>query len=168
MRTLPIAAAGLIVCLGLCTFANADPPDPSAKPASGFTQYWPPNWFAPKPAPKAKNPEPTAAHVDERAKIAASTLYSREQEKAAWMRREQVCDKLREIAVSNGDDALLRKAEVLSYRAYTLYLQRTSSGPVVLDGESRLLESSDRGTSLVPGSMPVRPGSGQANARRDY
>jgi hypothetical protein len=44
------------------------------------------------------------------------------QAKADLERRQEVCLKLREIAIANGDDDLQRKAEMLDQRAYDLYV----------------------------------------------
>jgi hypothetical protein len=154
MRTLRIAAVGLSLLLGLCTLVYADPPDQPAKPGNGWSPFWPPNWFAAKPAPKAEA-LPTAARVDEGAKAAAAMRWIREQEQNAYLRRQAVCDKLQKIAEDTGDEALRRKAEVLADRAYALYLQRTSGGP-------------DSGAASAPGVTETRSGTGQANVRRDY
>jgi hypothetical protein len=68
-----------------------------------------------KPAenPKPKNPAHEAA--SERAR-----------EEAILMRRLEVCDKLKEIALRTNDGELFRRAEVLDERARTTYAQRTS------------------------------------------
>ncbi len=121
MRTLPIAAVGLLL-LGQGA-AHADPPAPSGQGNS----WWPPNWFA-KPAPKPAEPPPTA-RVDDRAKLpppAGPVLVSREVEEKAWLRRWAVCDRIRQIAADTGDEALQRRADLLVHRAWNLYQQRTA------------------------------------------
>ena len=56
-------------------------------------------------------------------KIPVSSSNNRiKQAKAHLERRQEVCLKLREIAIANGDDDLQRKAEMLDQRAYDLYV----------------------------------------------
>jgi len=175
MRTLPIGAVGLSLLLAMGAVAHADPPDPANASANRGSWWWPPNWFAGKSAPKTDALPPTA-RVDERAKITPmmeSAQVAREREENAYLRRQEVCDKLCRIAEQTGDDALRRRAEALAERAFALYLQRTSGGFLAgneLDGGVRLLEGARQGTgaSLLPGGTTVRPNAGQANLRRDY
>jgi hypothetical protein len=175
MRKLPIAAAGLLLWLGLGTTALADPP--WAPTASGQgSLLWPPNWFAGRSAPKMGDGKLDAAKDDKTkvAPVAEPARLIREREERAYLRRWAVCDRLSQIAESTGDDALRRKAEVLAERAFTLYLQRTGGAPAPatdLDGELRLLEGARQGgagTSLLPGRTSGLPGAGQANSKRDY
>lgn len=55
----------------------------------------------------------------------ATVIPSREKE--IWLRRAEICQRLREIALSNNDDALLRKADQLDQRAWETYLQRIAN-----------------------------------------
>ena len=176
MRTLPIAAAGLTLWLGLGTPAFADPPW-APTPAGQGSLFWPPNWFASRSsAPKMGEAKLDAKKEDKTnlAPVAEPARVIREREERAYLRRWGVCDKLSQIAESTGDDALRRKAEVLAERAFAMYLQRTGGAPAPsnnLDGELRLLEGarqSGSGTSLLPGRTAGVPGAGQANSRRDY
>jgi hypothetical protein len=176
MRMLPIAAAGLSLWLGLGTPAFADPPWSPTTPSSQVSLWWPPNWFASRSAPKLDERKPDATKDDKTkvAPMAEPARLIREREESAFLRRWDVCDRLKQIAESTGDDALRRKAEVLADRAFTLYLQRTGGAPAPgndLDGELRLLEGARQGgagTSLLPGRTAGVPGAGQANSRRDY
>jgi hypothetical protein len=56
------------------------------------------------------------------------------------MRRLEVCDKLKEIAIRTNDAELLRKAEVLDERARTTYAQRTA----YLRGTTASFESDEK------------------------
>jgi hypothetical protein len=172
---LPIAAAGLSLWLGLGTPAFAEPPW-APTPSGQGSLLWPPNWFASRSATKMGDGKLDAAKDDKTkvAPVAEPARLIREREERAFLRRWLVCDRLREIAESGGDDALRRKAEVLADRAFALYLQRTGGAPAPsneLDGELRLLEGARQGgsgTSLLPGRTAGVPGAGQANSRRDY
>jgi hypothetical protein len=48
--------------------------------------------------------------------------------KTDLLRRQEICLRLREIAVQTGDEDLHRKADQLDQRAFEIYLQRTGSG----------------------------------------
>lgn len=55
--------------------------------------------------------------------IPPSTVNNRAiKAKADLDRRQEVCMKLREIALATGDDDLMRKADMLDQRAFDLYL----------------------------------------------
>jgi hypothetical protein len=174
MRTLPIGAVGLSFLLLFATGARADPPDAADSSSAKASWWWPPSWFTSKSIPKVDSVPPTA-RVDERAKITPmleSAQVIREREEKAYLRRQDVCFKLRCIAEQIGDEALLRRAEALDARAFALYMQRTS-GLLTgneLDGGTRLLEGARQGTggSLLPNGTSMRPNAGQANLRRDY
>lgn len=47
-------------------------------------------------------------------------------EQAKFLRRQQVCDRLREIAIETGDHRLATQADLLEQRAWFVYQQRTS------------------------------------------
>ncbi len=89
--------------------ASTQPKPEPAKPAKKKEA-------AKKPAEAAK-PKPA---VDEAA-------VARVQEEATLMRRLEVCDKLKEIALRTNDNALFRKAEVLDEQARAAYAQRTAT-----------------------------------------
>ena len=60
----------------------------------------------------------------------AFSLLSKEQ--AKFLRRQKVCDRLREVALENGDDELERQAELLEQRAWWLYEQRTAQAKMTI------------------------------------
>jgi hypothetical protein len=128
-----LAAALLIGWAATVLAATGDTTDDSdAKPAAKQTSggSWFSNWFgmgsAPakkpdkKPAKPAK-PKP-AAGLDSAASI-------RDREEAALLRRMAVCDKLKQIAVQNNDDALAKLADQLEQRAEAVYYQRINPLP---------------------------------------
>jgi hypothetical protein len=83
--------------------------------------------IAPKPAPKpdatiAKKP---ATPVKQTSTV-ADAAAERSRQEAALLRRLQVCDKLKEIAIRTNDAELLRRAEQLEERSQACYTQRTA------------------------------------------
>src|SRR5713226_6708411 len=82
------------------------------------------NWFT-RLFTRAEKTQ-TAGKIDSKTdanKIPVSSSNNRiKQAKADLERRQEVCLKLREIAIANGDDDLQRKAEMLDQRAYDLYV----------------------------------------------
>lgn len=72
-----------------------------------------------KEAPPKKE-EPTKA-----AEPAPSVQEIQAKAKTDLLRRQEICLRLREIAVQTGDEELNRKADQLDQRAFEIYLQRT-------------------------------------------
>jgi len=75
--------------------------------------------------PPARNPLVTAEPLNE-----AVSLLSKEQ--AKFLRRQQACDKLREIAEEKNDAELQRQAELLEQRAWWIYEQRTAKAKMTI------------------------------------
>lgn len=107
MRRRLVYALTTIVLAGAAQTARA------AEPAAG--KSWLPSWMAfgkkeTKPAePAAKPPSISPA-----------------KEKAEWLRRVAVCDRLRAVAVQTNDEELARKADALDQRAWEIYRARTA------------------------------------------
>jgi hypothetical protein len=78
-----------------------------------------------RPNPPAPNPLVTAEPLNE-----AVSLLSKEQ--AKFLRRQQACDKLREIAEVKNDAELERQAELLEQRAWWIYEQRTAKAKMTI------------------------------------
>lgn len=105
----------------------------------------------PKPAP---NPLVTAEPVNEAATVLAK-------ERANFLRRQQVCDKLREIAHETNDDELERQAELLEQRAWCIYEQRTAKAKMSIllppmgdkEAKSKLVDD----TAVTAKKMGDRP-----------
>ena len=92
----------------------ADPPG-DAKP-------WYTKMFAGKPDPKPAESRPAPA-----APLAPETLADAlRAEQDAYLRRLDVCTKLRQVAVESNDEKLLEKADGLEQQATALYHQRTA------------------------------------------
>jgi hypothetical protein len=91
---------------------------------------------APKPAPEtAKTPPKPSKPAGGDAAVA-----ERRREEAAFLRRLEVCDRLKEIAVRTNDTDLLRQAEQLSERAWATYSQHTAHLP----GSAAVFESDEQ------------------------
>ncbi len=75
--------------------------------------------------PPARNPLVTAEPLNE-----AVSLLSKEQ--AKFLRRQQACDRLREIADEKNDPELQRQAELLEQRAWWIYEQRTAKAKMTI------------------------------------
>lgn len=99
------------------------------------------NWLTRLFGGKAKTPEPKKDAPKQPKVDAAAPKVALNDARKKYMQRVQVCDKLREIALQTGDDALARRADQLEDRvwgAYRTQLERlsTSSGNVSLNEES--------------------------------
>ena len=114
MRLSHLRAAGLALALGLGAAGLARGDDPAARGQG--------NWFSRlfTAAPAEKAPEKKA----EPAEPAVPAGVLRSQAKADWLRRADVCDRLREIALQTDDDELARQAEQLEQRAWDAYTQQ--------------------------------------------
>jgi outer membrane biosynthesis protein TonB len=91
---------------------------------------------SPKPMPKkpaAKSKKDTAKKTEAPPKSAVVVkddgASSRAREEAALLRRLEACDKLTQIAISRGDNTLLRRAEDLNQRVWAVYSQKTGQAP---------------------------------------
>jgi hypothetical protein len=106
-------AAAMTLAFGLVVVGMASAQESST---------WLPRVFAPV-TPKA---DPAKADKDDAPKATASVdriaLRAAKKAKADLDRRNEVCLKLRGIAVESGDDALLQKVEKLEKRAWEVYL----------------------------------------------
>lgn len=111
-----VCAAAWAALLPLAERAGAaDTPSAEAKPG----------WFQRMagPAPKPVTPPKPLPHPAE----VAATQQS--QEMASYLRRAAVCDRIRQIAMESGDDALMKQADALDKQAFNVYQQRVSNLP---------------------------------------
>jgi hypothetical protein len=107
------------------------------------------NWFsrlfgrtAPVPEPKEEKTVPVVSR--------AAVLT---QAKADFLRRLEVCDKLRDIALQNNDSELLNRVEQLQTRAKDAYIQRTNhvgSTSDSFDEQTLARNLAPKGASLTP------------------
>jgi hypothetical protein len=89
-------------------------------------------------------------------------------EMANLLRRQAVCDQLRQIAIETRDEALLRQAEQLDQRAWATYSQRTGDLPGATARSSSDQETPAKHAGTVTASRGGRPDSpAQANSGKD-
>jgi hypothetical protein len=77
-------------------------------------------------------------------------------ERAKYLRRLKICDKLRTIAQDNNDAELERMANQLDERAYAVFLQRTAATPASgasFESDEKVLER-HLPLSAVPSKTP--------------
>jgi hypothetical protein len=120
------AAWGLSAALaaGAAPAFAADPPQPDAKPS----------WFGRMLGKSEKKPDQdrTFADLPARPPVVVGPLEPLAQadalraEQDAYLRRLDVCLKLREIAAAKGDERLLAQADELEKQATALYHQRVA------------------------------------------
>jgi hypothetical protein len=88
----------------------------------------------PEQTAKAAKPKPITAPLG----LEGANLIADEQ--AKFLRRQQVCDRIREAALSKGDTSLEKQAQLLEQRAWFIYEQRTAQArmPSMLPLEDNL------------------------------
>jgi hypothetical protein len=109
------------------------PEKPAPRPFIRWSRYFAgmnastqPKPEPPKPAAKKKETSKKPAETAKPKPAVDEAAAARVQEEATLMRRLEVCDKLKEIALRTNDNALFRKAEVLDEQARAAYAQRTA------------------------------------------
>lgn len=81
----------------------------------------------------------------------------RARDEAAFFRRLAVCDQLKQIALQNKDDQMLRKAEELDRRVYESYSRRMSAaatGGTPFESDEQVLEKHLGAGSAKAGKLP--------------
>jgi hypothetical protein len=126
MRALLAALLAIALALGGSGSTQADEGSkpPVKSKGSWFTRLF---TFGKKERPTPATEKEKA--TTEPSKRPEASGRSREQEESILGRRQEVCHKLREIAVQTRDDNLLRKADQLDQRAWSTYLKRTGGAP---------------------------------------
>ncbi len=157
-----IPGAGRLAVLGLgvaVSLACAQSPAKfKAEPTESTSSWWQ-NWFgSKKEQPKPTEAIPVAPTVeDKHAKL--------ERLMKAYLRRQEVCDRLRDIALQNNDDKLYEEANRLEELAWRLHQTKSSQilGTAMAatedlpDAESEsTLEVLKRAASTGKGSLPPR------------
>jgi hypothetical protein len=118
----PAVAVTAALALGVFTCAApAQPPPVGNKPGESPGLFGRLFGAPAKPGPKQEaGPKPNAAK---------QTAAQLQEELAAYNRRCQVCDRLREVAQETGDEKLRDKADELEAQAFKLYQERTAHLP---------------------------------------
>ncbi len=104
-------AATLLIGLGIAGLVSAEE-----------SSSWWPRWLT---SATAKSDKKDSAKSSDMPPMVSPARRAR-QAKADLERRQEVCLKLRELALANGDDETLRKIEHLEQRAYDLYMAATN------------------------------------------
>jgi hypothetical protein len=123
--------AALVLGLTAGGAAAADKDDQAAK-TKAARGNWLSGWFSKdKPAVKKKDlPKEDVKESDPTVPTAVETAAAaRQREMQTLLRRLNVCDRLREIALETNDPELGRRAEELDARAWQVYTQRTGGQP---------------------------------------
>ncbi len=116
LRTWLFALACGLMAVGL---ARSDEPR-----STWFTRLFMPGM---KTAAETKKDDPAAKPA------APVVVVDEKSAKDEWLRRVEVCDKLREIAAENRDDDLKRRADQLEARAWEAYARKTGARSVTGD-----------------------------------
>lgn len=104
-----------------------------------------PEATAAEEAPEKKDKAPSAAQSPGGRRVLAQN---------AWLRRLEVCDKLREVALRTGDEDLARQADLLEQRVWDTYVLQTGgkSRPI----EERILDRHLGLDAAAVGERPIR------------
>jgi hypothetical protein len=159
-----MAAAVLAAALTAATAAaQTTNPDGDLRSMPPRTPMWWDGWFAPAaPKPPAAKPAADADKKPTAGATAVEAAAARRRETAAYLRRQAVCDRLRQVAVQNGDDALYQQAQDLEDRAWAIYQERTAGlpgGAALVDGDEPAPAKGGRGrgdgrAELMRGGKP--------------
>jgi len=136
--------AVLLLALGLGAGSAAPPPvdddddapvvgpNPAARPRDGWNPFIT-RTFGLDKKPAAKKADAPAPRPPAQTETAAAI---RRLEEAKLHRRQEVCQRLREIALETNDSGLEQIAEELDARAFKVYMDRTAHLPGGSDAES--------------------------------
>jgi len=114
-------ALALVLAVGAANRAHGQ------LPAGGSQGGLITRYFKRPAAPKADKADPKEEHAESQLSPAAQLA----QAQADWLRRQEVCLRLRDIAHETGDDDLWRQADQLEQRAWDAFVQQTGRGPAV-------------------------------------
>ncbi len=152
---------------------GVDPPaerDGAFKKASWYS------WLFAAPKEEKAREDAAASRPESHAPLESAAAFNA-REKADWLRRVAVCDKLHEIAVFTNDDKLRHWADQLDQRAWDMYLKRMAQGSAAargLAGTEAVLQGANSQrqprVNSQPGQSQLSPGirgrdAGQASSR---
>ncbi len=161
MRRRDVWAAGLTLGLGMGMVGLALGQEPPRSGPGLLDRLFAGGITVPVARPDAKDTK-----TDDTPAPAARPHVSREHALKDYLRRLEVCDKLRMIADMWGDEELKNRADVLEMRAKDVYVQRTNPGAAASVDEQMLERKlAPNGRNLTPLSATTgNSGKGQAFA----
>src|SRR6185437_17020064 len=121
-------ATALMVGLGMAAAAAAEP-DSDVLTSPAKSGWWS-SWFGEKPKPKHKVEKKTIAEEPPALPNPAEMgVVEQKRQMNAVLRRMEVCDRLRMVALQSGNEDLMRQADELEARAREVYRQQTAHLP---------------------------------------
>jgi hypothetical protein len=173
---------GLGVAVGQTRAADEDDDKPAAAPKAKYgrgpglvQRLFQSNEKPADKKPAANKPKATDEKQAEKKPVSApeGAVAVRAKEEAAWIRRLQVCDRLKNLANQNNDDELYRQAEELEQRAWAVYLQRTAHLPAsnaTSETDEQILDrhlgnrtsAADTADALTPAAAKAKDRRGQS------
>lgn len=162
MRHRNIWAGCLAVSLGLCVAGIALSQEAGGSEGNWFTRLF----YHGTPRAWARKED---KKDEEKVIPMAAPSVVRAQAQADYLRRLEICDKLRDIAFQTGDTELMNRANQLEDRAKDAYVQRANregTNPGSFDEETLDRHLAIKGGALTPaaGSVRSKTGDGQASA----
>jgi hypothetical protein len=132
-------ATALMVGLGMAAAAAAEP-DSDVLTSPAKSGWWS-SWFGEKPKPKHKVEKKTIAEEPPALPNPAEMgVVEQKRQMNAVLRRMEVCDRLRMVALQSGNEELMRQADELESRAKEVYRQQTAQLPIPVplpDGDTK-------------------------------
>jgi hypothetical protein len=166
MRRTTATGAAALLMLGLAAAsAPAQEADGDYHSAPPPRVNWLSGWFGWGGAPAYRKPPapPAEGPAAKPTPVEAARVETEQEWKALW-RRVDACARLMEIAHQNNDEALARRAEEMSARAFEIYNQRTSrlaGAPAFTSDEAAL----DKRLSGGGPNLLAPPGQGGPDGR---
>jgi hypothetical protein len=133
MRRAGARGLAAVLVLGLLgSVAAAQAPAGKYNPAPAPIRW--PSWLVGRSAATNKDPAVQKVLTGEEARAVATLTVEQAAEEQqrqlnAFLRRTQVCDRLKQIALQNNDTELERQADLLQQRAFEIYQQQVATLP---------------------------------------
>jgi hypothetical protein len=108
----------------------------------------------------AKKAKPAPPRGEEVAK--PDTMQQLHEERLKFLRRQQVCDRLREVAQETGDRAMEQQADLLESRAWFIYQQRAAQFQLPNLGPMSTTAAAERLTRETDPPAKAKPGASSA------
>jgi hypothetical protein len=163
-----ISHSVLCIVLAAAATAKGADPDGNAPVGKGLLS----GLFHEKPKTQAKIDKKGSDVPPQPASTGRSSETERQRYVNAWIRRVEVCDRLRSIADQTANQALMTQADELEERANALYRLQTAGLPLAAQAPVTVLASDRENTSRVRrGTAAAAPpelvtGSGAADHNR--